>query len=98
MDLAKMVGLGGRFKHRPSELSGGEQQRVAIARALANDPLIILADEPTGNLDSASGFEILKILLSLHRQGKTLIIVTHDDNVAGQTERIIRLLDGRIKK
>jgi putative ABC transport system ATP-binding protein len=96
-ELAMMVGLGDRFSHRPSQLSGGEQQRVAIARALANNPLVILADEPTGNLDSKSGAEILSILLNLHKQGKTLIIVTHDDNVAKRSGRIIRLLDGRIQ-
>ncbi len=92
------MGLGGRIKHRPSELSGGEQQRVAIARALANEPLIILADEPTGNLDTASGSEILNILDDLHNRGTTLIIVTHDDHVAARTERIVRLLDGRIER
>ncbi len=97
-ELAAMVGLGDRLGHRPSELSGGQQQRVAIARSLANDPLIILADEPTGNLDSESGAEILAILEDLHEQGKTLIAVTHDEGIASGAERIIHLLDGRIKK
>jgi putative ABC transport system ATP-binding protein len=96
-ELATMVGLGDRLTHRPSELSGGEQQRVAIARALSNNPLIILADEPTGNLDSKSGTDILKILTDLHNQGRTLIVVSHDDKVAKQTQRIIRLLDGRVQ-
>ncbi len=96
-ELATMVGLGDRFTHRPSELSGGEQQRIAIARALANNPVIILADEPTGNLDSESGGEILNILTDLHKQGRTLIIVTHDDYVAKQAQKVIRVLDGRIQ-
>ncbi len=97
-ELATTVGLGDRVKHRPSELSGGEQQRVAIARALANDPMVILADEPTGNLDSVSGAGILSILDRLHQQGKTLIVVTHDVEIAARAQRIIHLLDGRVER
>jgi putative ABC transport system ATP-binding protein len=95
--ILKNVGLGGRVNHLPNQLSGGERQRVAIARALANEPEIIIADEPTGNLDSVRGEEILKILSDLHKKGKTIIIVSHEEYVAERGKRKIYLKDGRVE-
>ncbi len=97
VELAERVGLGDRVYHKPFELSGGQQQRVAIARSLSNDPLIILADEPTGNLDSKSGAEIMDLFDELHTQGKTLIMVTHSDELAERTKRCVRLRDGKVE-
>jgi putative ABC transport system ATP-binding protein len=95
-ELLRKVGLDGRLHHKPAQLSGGERQRVAIARALANDPEIILADEPTGNLDSESGEAILELLAQLHREGKTIILVTHNPEAAAYAQRIVRIRDGRL--
>ena len=97
-NLLKEVGLGHRLSHLPNQLSGGERQRVAIARALANDPEIILADEPTGNLDTKTGQEIVSLLDSLNKKGKTIIMVTHEPEIAGYAKRTIRIKDGRIEK
>jgi len=96
--LLKDVGLGHRLEHLPGELSGGERQRVAIARALANDPEVILADEPTGNLDSKTGKEVMEMLLNLNKQGKTIIMVTHDLNLAKMARKIVKLKDGEIER
>jgi putative ABC transport system ATP-binding protein len=96
--LAERVGLGERLHHRPYELSGGQQQRVGIARSLANEPLLILADEPTGNLDSRSGAEILHLFDELNAQGRTIILVTHDPEICNRSSRTIRLRDGRVEE
>ena len=98
MEALKSVGLEDRMKHKPNEMSGGQQQRVAIARAVAAKPPIILADEPTGNLDTKSTQEIMEILKELHRSGRTVIIITHDEEIASQAHRVIRILDGRIEE
>jgi putative ABC transport system ATP-binding protein len=95
-ELLSYVGLGARVDHRATQLSGGEMQRVAIARALANGPAIVLADEPTGELDAATGKEILALFRQLHADGTTLVVVTHDDQLAAEAGRVIRMLDGRI--
>ena len=101
MELArealKKVGLENRMDHKPAEMSGGQQQRVAIARAIAQAPPIILADEPTGNLDSCSSKEIMEILKELHEEGRTVIIITHDNDIAAQAKRVIKIMDGRIE-
>lgn len=92
------VGLSQRMSHRPSEMSGGQQQRVAIARAIAQAPPVILADEPTGNLDSGSSKEIIQILKELHQEGRTVILITHDNEIAAQARRVIRIKDGKIER
>ena len=97
MKLLEKVGLSHRIHHLPSELSGGERQRVAIARALANDPDIIFADEPTGNLDTKMGAEIMEIFKGLHKDGKTIVMVTHERYIAEYAERIIHIKDGKIE-
>jgi putative ABC transport system ATP-binding protein len=96
MAMLEKVGLGSRAGHRPSQLSGGERQRVAIARALVTEPALVLADEPTGNLDSTTGRSIMELFLRVHEEGNTILLVTHDSQVAAAGSRIIRLLDGRI--
>ena len=96
-EALKKVGLENRMDHKPAEMSGGQQQRVAIARAIAQAPPIILADEPTGNLDSASSKEIMGILRELHEDGRTVIIITHDNEIAAQAKRVIKIMDGRIE-
>jgi putative ABC transport system ATP-binding protein len=97
-ELAEMIGLGNRLDHKPSELSGGEQQRVAIARALANDPEVLLADEPTGNLDTTTGYQIMELLAELHAQGKTVILVTHNPLLTGYATHRLYMRDGLIER
>lgn len=96
LSLLERVGLGTRYEHWPNELSGGQRQRVAIARALANEPPLILADEPTGNLDTASSLEIMELFSQLHKEGATVVVVTHEENIAAFTDRTIRFRDGEV--
>src|SRR6185503_9747884 len=96
-EMLDLVGLGDRTHHRPNELSGGQRQRVAIARALVNEPSIVLADEPTGNLDSKTGIEIMGLLDQVHLNGNTVILVTHEEDIAAHAERVVRLRDGKIE-
>jgi putative ABC transport system ATP-binding protein len=96
MAALEKVGLGDKAKNKPSQLSGGQQQRVSIARALAGNPSVILADEPTGALDSRTGKDVMEFLKQLHREGNTIILITHDNSIAAQTERIMRITDGKI--
>lgn len=98
MALLEQLGVDHRAHHRPSELSGGQQQRVAIARALITDPPMILADEPTGNLDSTTAHDVMQLLDNVHRTGKTIVLVTHDEAIAAQAQRIVRLQDGRVRE
>jgi putative ABC transport system ATP-binding protein len=98
VELAELVGLGDRLTHRPNQLSGGQQQRVAIARSLVNDPLMILADEPTGNLDSKTGLEVLDLIDDLNDAGKTIVLVTHDNYVAERAHRVIHMKDGKVDR
>jgi len=98
LQTLELVGLSDRIRHQPQELSGGQQQRVAIARALVNDPVMVIADEPTGNLDSRSGHEIMELLHNLHAQGVTIVMVTHDHRIAEFTQRVIHLDDGHISQ
>lgn len=94
----KKVGLGDRIDHKPNELSGGQRQRVAIARALVNDPSLVLADEPTGNLDSKSSYEIMELFDAIHKDGNTVVMVTHEEDIAEHAKRVIRMMDGKIKE
>jgi putative ABC transport system ATP-binding protein len=96
--LATRLGLGDRLRHRPAQLSGGQQQRTALARALANDPRLLLADEPTGNLDRATGAEVLDLFDEIRRDGRTLVVVTHDPSVAARADRVVHVLDGRVDR